>query len=222
MPETVDMEEQRNTATVPGSRTARSAEAQTAQDVLVEPELMPRQDLTDQSVENQTDQSMTDEAAIESVMEPILFTATPRRDIEIPTQLASVEPAVLMEIMNFKRVCRDPNVNISGVQFQCRPEVEEDEISHHGHVVYDTRYLNPEDGRIYIQMQNPEMWNRIVLGRLRLHRLTTENGPLDGMYYWGLSSNGVPTDKITRLADATSETEGAVLEAPEESFVVGG
>lgn len=128
----------------------------------------------------------------------------------------SIEPHVMLEIMQFKRACREVTMihgnpvrepNIDSVQFQCRPEQTEDVISHHGHVVYDTRYLNPSDSPVYVEMQNAEMWNRIAVGRVRLMRATTQVGPIDGMYYWNLNQ-----DTITRIGDACPETEGTVVE----------
>lgn len=162
--------------------------------------------------------------AFTTILEPILFTAAvPAEDTSLaaPTLNVGVEESVMMEIINFKQICRESGLGITGIQFQCRNSVD-GEVSDRGYTVYDTRYLNATDGCIHQKMQNAAMWNRIAIGRLRMHRLTAEEAPFQGMYYWRLSRDGAFTDKITRLADAAPETEGTVLDSPEESYVVGG
>ena len=176
-----------------------------------------------ETIENQAETS--ESAALVRTPGPILFTSA--RAEEVPSDITvfnpstEVEPSVIAEILNFKQICRESGLGITGIQFQCRNSVD-DEVSNHGYTVYDTRYLNAADGCIHQKMQNAAMWNRIAIGRLRMHRLTAEEAPFQGMYYWRLSRDGVFTDKITRLGDSAPETEGTVLDSPEESYVVGG
>jgi hypothetical protein len=150
--------------------------------------------------------------------EPILFAPIPRPATPNPHPTEpAIEPNVMMELIDFRRICRQQDVGIYGVQFQIRPERDDDEIAHHGHVSYDIRYLDGRDQRIYVAMRNEAMANRILIGKVRLFRATVQEGPVNGMYFWSLD-----TDSIVRLSDSAPETEGTVLDIPTHTYVVGG
>lgn len=125
---------------------------------------------------------------------------------------AELSLLIVMDILKFKQAARATEPQIVGVQFQCRPETNEDEISHSGHVVYDTRYLDARDHPIYVAMGDPEMWNRIAVGRIRIqNRTDNTNNPLSGMYFWGVAE-----DSLVRIQDAAPETEGVRLETDDD------
>lgn len=147
---------------------------------------------------------------------PIVFNEIVPAPVEV-TSLGNIQEnaelslLIVMDILKFKQAARATEPQIVGVQFQCRPEVDEDEISHSGHVVYDTRYLDARDHPIYVAMGDPEMWNRIAVGRIRIQNRTDgTNGSLSGMYFWD-----IPEDSLVRIQDAAPETRGVQLETSE-------